>query len=236
MGRRRRRRGRGWRPTTRASRTPTPCSGRRAVEHLFGTDAFGRDVLSRVIAGARPVLIVAPLAVAARRRRRHRHRARHRLPRRVPRHHRRCASWRRSPSCRRCSRRCSRWPLLGRSTVVLVVVIAFAFIADRHVDGAVGDARRAGEAATSRPPGCAVNGRRGSPGARSCPTSPARSSSRRTVRLADAVFAIATLSFLGLGAPPGLAGLGRPGRRQPRQPPDRRGGPWCSRRSPSPAW
>jgi peptide/nickel transport system permease protein len=31
-------------------------------EHLFGTDSLGRDVLSRVIVGARDILIVAPLA------------------------------------------------------------------------------------------------------------------------------------------------------------------------------
>jgi peptide/nickel transport system permease protein len=30
--------------------------------HLFGTDATGRDVLARTLAGARPVLIIAPLA------------------------------------------------------------------------------------------------------------------------------------------------------------------------------
>jgi peptide/nickel transport system permease protein len=30
--------------------------------HLFGTDQLGRDVLARVIVGARPILIVAPLA------------------------------------------------------------------------------------------------------------------------------------------------------------------------------
>jgi peptide/nickel transport system permease protein len=35
-----------------------PPSGR----HLFGTDQLGRDVLSRVIAGARGILVVAPLA------------------------------------------------------------------------------------------------------------------------------------------------------------------------------
>ena len=31
-------------------------------EHLFGTDRLGRDVLSRVIVGAREILIMAPLA------------------------------------------------------------------------------------------------------------------------------------------------------------------------------
>jgi peptide/nickel transport system permease protein len=31
-------------------------------EHLFGTDRLGRDVLSRVIVGARAVLVIAPLA------------------------------------------------------------------------------------------------------------------------------------------------------------------------------
>ena len=31
-------------------------------EHLFGTDRVGRDVLSRVIVGARDILIVAPAA------------------------------------------------------------------------------------------------------------------------------------------------------------------------------
>jgi len=36
-------------------RSPSP-------EHLFGTDRLGRDVFSRVIAGARGILVVAPLA------------------------------------------------------------------------------------------------------------------------------------------------------------------------------
>ncbi len=31
-------------------------------EHWFGTDLLGRDILSRVIVGARPILIIAPIA------------------------------------------------------------------------------------------------------------------------------------------------------------------------------
>jgi peptide/nickel transport system permease protein len=33
-----------------------------SAEHLFGTDRLGRDVLSRVIVGARTILVIAPLA------------------------------------------------------------------------------------------------------------------------------------------------------------------------------
>ena len=48
-------------------------------EHLFGTDRLGRDVLSRVIVGARDILIMAPLATLLGTVARDRHRARHRL-------------------------------------------------------------------------------------------------------------------------------------------------------------
>ena len=57
--------------------------------HLFGTDQLGRDVLSRVLAGSREVLILAPAATAHWLDRRHHHRAGHRLLRRLGRrdHH-----------------------------------------------------------------------------------------------------------------------------------------------------
>jgi len=34
-----------------------------SAEHLFGTDALGRDILSRILWGARPILLLSPLSV-----------------------------------------------------------------------------------------------------------------------------------------------------------------------------
>ena len=34
-----------------------------SAEHLLGTDHLGRDLLSRILWGARPVLVIAPLSV-----------------------------------------------------------------------------------------------------------------------------------------------------------------------------
>lgn len=41
-----------------------PLRSAPSAEHLFGTDALGRDVLSRILWGARPILLLSPLAVA----------------------------------------------------------------------------------------------------------------------------------------------------------------------------
>ncbi len=41
-----------------------PLRAAPSAEHLFGTDAIGRDVLSRILWGARPILLLSPLAVA----------------------------------------------------------------------------------------------------------------------------------------------------------------------------
>ena len=53
-------------------------------DHLFGTDRVGRDVLSRVIVGARDILIVAPAATLLGTVARHRSRPRHGLLPRAP--------------------------------------------------------------------------------------------------------------------------------------------------------
>jgi hypothetical protein len=54
----------------RSFRTMDPLVSNEAImnqapspEHWMGTDTYGRDVLSRVIYGARPVLLLAPISV-----------------------------------------------------------------------------------------------------------------------------------------------------------------------------
>ncbi len=41
-----------------------PLRSAPSAQYLFGTDAIGRDVLSRILWGARPILLLSPLAVA----------------------------------------------------------------------------------------------------------------------------------------------------------------------------
>jgi peptide/nickel transport system permease protein len=170
-------------------------------DHLFGTDGFGRDVLSRVLAGARPVLTIAPLAVllatiagttlglligylggvadgiAMRGLQ-----AVAILPPLYP--------------------AILAVALLGRSTTVLVLVLAFTFtpIVTWTVRAAtlverekqfVEAARMRGE----RSPYILVR--------EILPNITPSIVVESTVRLADAVFAIATLAFIGLGAQPG---------------------------------
>jgi peptide/nickel transport system permease protein len=170
-------------------------------EHWLGTDQFGRDVLSRTLAGARPVLEVAPAATAL--------------------------AVLAGTVLGLVTGGVGGWlddvvmrivdavvvfpaiiaavlfvALLGRSTPVLVLVIAAALttLVTRSVRAAtlverekpyVEAARLRGE------PLWSLLGREILPNVRSTVYVEA------TSRLGDAVFAAATLSFLGLGQPPG---------------------------------
>jgi len=171
------------------------------AEHWLGTDQFGRDVLARTLAGARPVLEVAPAATAL-------------------------AvlagtalglvtggvGGRLDETVMRIVDAVVVFPaviaavlfaaLLGRSTPVLVGVVAAALVplVARSVRAAtlverekpyVEAARLRGEALWS------LLGREILPNVRATVYVEA------TSRLGDAVFAAATLSFLGLGQPPG---------------------------------
>jgi peptide/nickel transport system permease protein len=171
------------------------------AEYWLGTDQFGRDVFARMLAGARPVLLVAPLATA--------------LGVAV------------GTALGLVTGTLRGWfddiamrvldavvvfptiiaavlfiALLGRSTVVLVLVVAAAFvpIVARSVRAAtlverekpyIEAARLRGE----RPLSLML--REILPNLRGTVLVEA------TSRLGDAIFAAATLSFLGLGQPPG---------------------------------
>ena len=99
----------------------------------------GRDVLSRVMAGARDVLKIAPLAallgVVVRRDPRHVHG----LPRRLARHRRRAASSSRSCRCPSCCVALLAITTLGNSSWVVIGVVATLFtpIVARTVRSAV---------------------------------------------------------------------------------------------------
>jgi len=194
----------GWRvlaPRDPALQTPSDRFARPGPEHWLGADQFGRDVLARVLAGARPVLVVAPLATA--------------LAVIV------------GTVIGLSAAGLGRWfdglvmrvldavtvfpsiiaatlfaALVGRSRPVLILVIAATFvpIVARSVRAAtlVECAKPYVEAARLRTePTWSLLVRELLPNVRATVLVEA------TSRLGDAVFAAATLSFLGLGEPPG---------------------------------
>jgi peptide/nickel transport system permease protein len=170
-------------------------------QHLFGTDGFGRDVFSRVLAGARPVLIVAPAAVLIATVigtvlglvTGYTGRATDAIVMRV------LEAIAVLPPL---------FPavlavaLLGGSTRVLILVIAFSFvpIVTRTVRAATLAERERQYVEAAR-----LRGERRPYilGREILPNISGSIVVEATVRLADAVFSIATLAFLGLGAPPG---------------------------------
>lgn len=170
-------------------------------DHLFGTDGFGRDVFSRVLAGARPVLIVAPAAVALAI-------VAGTLLGLVTGYAGRATD----AIAMRLLEAVAVLPplfpavlavaLLGGSTEVLIGVIAFAFlpIVTRTVRAATLAERERQYVEAAR-----LRGERRwyILGREILPNISGSIVVEATVRLADAVFSIATLAFLGLGAPPG---------------------------------
>lgn len=170
-------------------------------DHLLGADSFGRDVFSRILAGSRDVLVIAPVAVAlavvvgtA-------------IGLTVG-----YAGGLADTAAMRLLEAVAVLPplfpvllavsLLGSSRLVLVVVIAFAFVplVTWTVRAATLVEREkpyveAAQLRGERDPWIAVR--------EILPNITGPIVVESTVRLADGIFAIATLSFIGLGAPPG---------------------------------
>jgi len=194
----------GWRvltPHDPALQNPSDRFARPGVAHWIGADQFGRDVLARVLAGARPVLVVAPLATALA----------VVVGTAVGLTAAGLGGWFDGVAMRVLDA-VTVFPsiiaatlfaaLVGRSRLVLILVIAATFvpIVARGVRAAtlVECAKPYVEAARLRgEPTWSLLVRELLPNVRATVLVEA------TSRLGDAVFAAATLSFLGLGEPPG---------------------------------
>ncbi|TQS43004.1 ABC transporter permease [Cryptosporangium phraense] len=190
-----------WAPFDPLAQDPGSKFASPGAEHLLGTDQFGRDVFSRLLAGAGSVLAVAPLATAL--------------------------AVLAGTVIGLVAGSSGRWvdegvmrvldtltvfpaivasilfvALLGSSTAVLVLVIGFSFVP------IVARSVRAATLVERDKPYVEAARLRGEPGwsllvREILPNVAGTVLVEATSRLGDAVFAAATLSFLGLGAAPG---------------------------------
>jgi peptide/nickel transport system permease protein len=188
-------------PYDPGAQTPADKFASPGGAHWLGTDQFGRDTFSRMLAGARPVLEVAPLATGL--------------------------ALIAGTLIGLVAGAFGRWAdeivmrildtvtvfpaiiasvlfvaLLGPSTTVLVIVIGLAFVP------IVARSVRAATLVEAQKPYVEAARLRGEPGwslllRELLPNVSGTVLVEGTARLGDAVFAAATLSFLGLGQPPG---------------------------------
>ena len=183
---------------------------RRPREHWFGTDSLGRDSFVRVMAGGRALLVARPDGRGARDARSGR-----------------CSgssagtgAGSSTTSCRACFEAVLVLPVVIFASVTIAALGPVArrppswrsrspMIPDRRANRARGGAVRTGSRIRRRRAGADRERARTSCSARSSRTSAPSSRAEFMLRLTQAVVAVATLSFIGLGTQPPTPDWGR---------------------------